>query len=418
MASVITMGDYIIVQRQNYGKLHKLNNAEAGVLLGKDHLELSGVVGQPYPSQYRLMPKSGGKKRSYILERCKEVCSLLDNITVTESGQDNRNITDSRQSQVLKANDIERLRETCNSSTELVTQIIESSKTFSEKTEYAQDKYLKKKEKKYYEYIEIRKPTIRQLASIYYRQDPEKILFLRMDSLSQVISYSGVNSSGNYMLYDSGTSGLVPAAFLNSIGAGTTAQLLHVHPGNIPQQQALLALKLPKEQTDRYIWVNIYSVLRNFYQNSNPLIAGSNILTEDGACNEETPAAKRIKLDPSNTKETDNINATPKWQIANDKACKLFNDKLDGLTIIAKEHPQNILNELLPFVAPGRPVVIFNLCKEVLMELFVDLKTEGKITNLHLTSTFMRSYQILPNRTHPDVNRNPNSGYILYGYKI
>lgn len=95
-----------------------------------------------------------------------------------------------------------------------------------------------------------------------------------------------------------------------------------------------------------------------------------------------------------------------------------MHEKFDSLVIAAKEHPANLVKELLPLVKPSRPIVIFSLCKEVLMELYVELKSTSKVNNLHLTSNWLRMYQILPNRTHPEVNMQANSGYLLTGYTL
>lgn len=43
---------------------------------------------------------------------------------------------------------------------------------------------------------------------------------------------------------------------------------MHIHPGNVRQKQALLALNLQQEQLARCISVNLYSVLRQYYQGS------------------------------------------------------------------------------------------------------------------------------------------------------
>lgn len=84
----------------------------------------------------------------------------------------------------------------------------------------------------FFRFLQIRRPTLRLIAEIMYRVDPEKILGLRMDSLSQLISYANVSAMGNFLLYESGTNGLVPAALLNSIGANTEGKLLHLHQGS------------------------------------------------------------------------------------------------------------------------------------------------------------------------------------------
>lgn len=270
----IKLGDYIVIQRQKYTKLQKFGNLDATATLGKELLELKGLLDQPYGATFRMCPKEElgkshrGRQRLHALELCNELemRNIREVLGISQSGDDNRNIKDDGDSQALKSEDIEQLRDECKESTKIIEKIVENSKTFHSKTEYSQEKYLKKKEKKYFEFVQIRQPTIRLITEMYYRQDAEKVMGIRVDTLSQMISYSGVSAFGNYLLYDSGSNGLLPAAFLNSIGADTEATMVHMHPGNIPQKQALLALNLPDEQTSRCISVNIYSVLREFYQ--------------------------------------------------------------------------------------------------------------------------------------------------------
>lgn len=315
----------------------------------------------------------------------------------------------------------------------------------------------------------IRRPSIRNLAEIMYRQEPEKILGLRIDSLSQMISYANVSSAGNFLLYESGTNGLIAAAIMNSIGANTTGKLVHIHQGNMPQKQAVLALNLEQEHLDRCISVNLYSVLRHYYQNKGGLKRKLDEITEAG--DETQPPAKVAKSDDSNghsekTTETgidsvddasngvaateaktdsvddasngavteattdsvdDASNGTvtvpkkavvPKWQLDNERGCEILRENMDALVIVAKEHPITIVNALLPFMKPSRPVVIFSLSREILMETFIDLKTSGNVTGLRLTSNWMRMYQVLPDRTHPDVNMSGNSGFLLSGFTI
>lgn len=278
-----------------------------------------------------------------------------------------------------------------------------------------------------------------------YRQDPEKILGLRIDSLSQMISFSNISATGNFLLYESGTNGLVPAALLNSIGANTEGKLLHLHQGNVPQKQALQALNLQQEQLDRCISVNVYSLLRQYYQRDGGLKRKLDEVSEESA----EPPAKVVKIDEevtdvemqtndTNENEAENKNGNsaagdiienkgdkvkngdkqPKWVLDNERGCELLRENLDALVIVAKEHPVSIVRALLPFVKPGRPIVIFNLSRDILMEAFIDLKSSNKVTGLKLTSNWLRNYQILPNRTHPDVNMNGNSGFVLHGYTI
>ncbi|ALC38414.1 CG9596 [Drosophila busckii] len=431
---MIQLGDYIVIQRQKYTKLQKFGSLDATATLGKEHIELKSLLDQPYDSTFKMCvkeTKSGkrGAQRQHSLELCSEneLRSIRDVLGISSSGADNRDIRDNGEAQALKSEDIEQLREACNESSKIIEKLVENSKTFHTRTEYSQDKYLLKKEKKYFEFVQIRQPTIRLMVDIFHRQDAEKIMGIRVDTLSQIISYSGVSGFGSYLLYESGTNGLLPAAMLNSMGANTEATLVHMHPGNVPQKQALLALKLPLEQQQRCISVNLYSVLREYYQGDKaepvtetaeqPVEQEEPVepLSEEGSDPIE-PSSKKVKLDESTNSHKKS--AQLRWQLENKRASELMQQKFDSLVMAAKEHPSNILQALLPLVKPSRPIVIFSTCKELLQETYMELKTSGKVTNLHVTSNWLRTYQILPNRTHPEVNMTGNSGYLLTGYTL
>lgn len=454
----IQLGDYIVIQRQKYTKLQKFGSLDTTATLGKETLELKSLLDQPYGSTFKMCvketkPGKRGAQRQHTLELCSEteLRSTREVLGISSSGADNRDIRDDGEAQTLKPEDIAQLREECNDSSKIIEKLVENSKTFHNRTEYSQEKYLLKKEKKYFEFVQIRQPTIRLMLDIFYRQDSEKVMGIRVDTLSQIISYSGVCGFGSYLLYESGTNGLLPAAMLNSIGAGTEGTLVHMHPGNVPQKQALSALKLPLEQQQRCVSVNLYSVLREFYQGGDakatdiPVVEPSENEPQETQLETPTeeqpeaiePTTKKPKLDESNSgregighnsklikTSTNTISVVigakgpPRWHLENKRATALMHAEFDSLVVAAKEHPSNILQALLPLVKPSRPVVVFSTCKELLQETFMELKTTGKVTGLHLTSNWLRTYQILPNRTHPEVNMSGNSGYLLTGYTL
>lgn len=268
---------------------------------------------------------------------------------------------------------------------------------------------------------------MRLLAHIFYRQDPEKVLGMRIDSLSQLISYAGVNSSGRYLLYDSSSSGLVTAAFLNSIGPQGDAKLLTVQPGNYSQRQGVSALNLSNEHLKKCIGINVYSVLRQYYQETvhdNEEISGD----VDGkkrkldSSESEINPSKKVNLDGTNghnvQHETSQNNRREKWNVENREAVDMLKEKFDSLTIVTKDDPFPLVQEFLPFIHFGRQIVIFHTCKEILMECFTSLKQLDSIINLRLFSSFMRNMQVLPKRTHPFVQIQGSSGYLLVGNTV
>lgn len=147
----IQLGHYVIIQRQKYMKLFKFNNLNSQTTLGKDQVMLKNINEHPYSSTFKMIPHKQGNKRIIDLEACSDVSSLKESINVTESGADNRHLLDNGETQSLTHNDIAKLRQSGSSASEIVGTIIENSKSFNTKTEYSQDKYLRKKEKKYFE---------------------------------------------------------------------------------------------------------------------------------------------------------------------------------------------------------------------------------------------------------------------------
>lgn len=429
-SEIITAGKYVIIQRQEYTKLHKFGNSSSCASLGKDQVELANIENCPFFSTFKMVPKGKGKNRLCSLVKTdSSALSLKDNLGISSSGTDNRNITDDGRSQKLTTEEIAALRQTSMSSTDIVSTLISNSNTFHSKTEFSQDKYLKKKEKKYFEFVQIRKPSMRLIADIMYRQDPAKILGIRSDTLSQILSYCNVSGFGNHLLYDSGSSGLMAAAMLNSVGAKTEGQLVHMHPGNCCQKQALLGMNFKEEQLDRCISVNLYSVLRHYYQSGvtkdvkeikldDNIAAIENNSTEiENNAEEPTAENRKRKLssdeneastkvlktdDESNNPDNGNtengcnaVKRIPKWELENERVSCLMKNKVDSLVIVSKEHPMSLFKELLPFVKNSRPFVVYNNYQEPLQECYVTMRKLNNVTGLKLTSSWMRGYQVI-----------------------
>lgn len=93
----IQMGQYVVIQRQNFTKLHKFTNAETTVQMGKDAVELKNIDGHQWLKTFKMQMKAGGRKRIYSLEPCENVTDWKEILKSIESGADNRNINDDGQ---------------------------------------------------------------------------------------------------------------------------------------------------------------------------------------------------------------------------------------------------------------------------------------------------------------------------------
>ncbi|KAE8751423.1 hypothetical protein FOCC_FOCC001998 [Frankliniella occidentalis] len=467
---IVKAGDYIAIQRQDYFKLHKV--AENGTVnLGKDILDIGMVIGKSVWTTYRMEQKKGGR-RNYQLKECsvndlKDDSITMSNNSTTTSGTDNRNIVDDGSSQKLSMEEIVSLRDEGLSSKEIVGTLIENSTTFQSKTEYSQQKYLKKKEKKYFEYITVRKPTLRLIAEIMFRLDQGKIFGLRMDTLSQITTAVNLHSHGRYIVFESGCQGLPAAAMLN--GLSSEGRLVYVHLGNYPSKQALLALNLTEEQDNSLICVNIYNLLRKIKSESNGnsaeeaiVLAKDQEVFNDEEVKKEESSSEKIELTPALKEESttpekemkissseeandkdqiltnsDQENSCPnkrkhsesgnddgsakkksRWEVETDRAASTLSAKADGLVIACREHPSSVLKALLPLIAPSRNFVVYGQVREPLLELLQELIKRPDVTNVRLTDTWLRNYQVESNRTHPLVNMTGSGGYLLTGVKV
>lgn len=90
----------------------------------------------------------------------------------------------------------------------------------------------------------------------------------------------------------------------------------------------------------------------------------------------------------------------------------------DGLVIASRFHPCPVLMGLLKFLSPSRPFVVYSQYKEPLIECYTKLREHGGTINLRLTDTWLRHYQVLPNRTHPVLLMSGGGGYLLSGTTV
>lgn len=100
---------------------------------------------------------------------------------------------------------------------EIVNKLKESHATFDKKTAYSQAKYLQKKGKKFHKVFTPIKPTAYSVNEYFYVKNPSKIRDIRMDTLSQLLSYSNVHSGCKLLVVDD-TQGMIVSALAERMG--------------------------------------------------------------------------------------------------------------------------------------------------------------------------------------------------------
>ncbi|NWS24450.1 TRM6 methyltransferase, partial [Polioptila caerulea] len=440
----IREGDCAVLKRDEVFKAVSVLRRRK-IIFEKQCFYLDNAIGHIYGTTFEVT--SGGN-----LQPKKEV---EETTTETkEAGTDNRNIVDDGKSQKLTHDDIKALKDKGIKGQEIVQQLIENSTTFRDKTEFAQDKYIKKKKKKYEAVITIVKPSTRILSTMYYAREPGKINHLRYDTLAQMLTLGNIHA-GNKMIVVETCAGLVLGAVMERMGG--YGSIIQMYPGGGPVRAATSCFGFPKPFFDNlheFPLSKVQSLLSGTFTTEtlpsdpeeNALVEEeSNGLSEEKQTSlqetEEEPVTEApMEINPTEEQDTMDINAEDvefkenkekennvrekqikQWERRRKlkEAAALLREKnADGLIVASKFHPTPLLLSLLEFVAPSRPFVVYCQYKEPLLECYTKLRERGGVINLKLSETWLRNYQVLPDRSHPKLTMSGGGGYLLSGITV
>ncbi|NXH10072.1 TRM6 methyltransferase, partial [Bucco capensis] len=445
----ICEGDCAVLKRDDVFKAVPVLRRRK-IIFEKQWFYLDNAIGHIYGTTFEVT--SGGN-----LQPKQEV---EETTTETKAaGTDNRNIVDDGRSQKLTHDDIKALKDKGIKGQEIVQQLIENSTTFRDKTEFAQDKYIKKKKKKYEAVITIVKPSTRILSTMYYAREPGKINHLRYDTLAQMLTLGNVHA-GNKMIVMETCAGLVLGAVMERMGGyGTIIQL---YPGGGPVRAATGCFGFPKHFFDHlheFPLSKVHSLLSGTFSTETlPAEAEENLLVEEesnGLADEkqtspqetEEEAAAEAAMESNQTEEQETMDMSAEdaelkehkekevkenvriftekqrkqWERRKkllETAALLKEKNADGLIVASKFHPTPLVLPLLEFVAPSRPFVVYCQYKEPLLDCYTKLRERGGVINLKLSETWLRNYQVLPDRSHPKLTMSGGGGYLLSGITV
>ncbi|NXL85777.1 TRM6 methyltransferase, partial [Alectura lathami] len=417
------------------------------IIFEKQWFYLDNAIGHAYGTAFEVTSGGNLQPRREVEEATAET---------KEAGTDNRNIVDDGKSQKLTHDDIKALKDKGIKGQEIVQQLIENSTTFRDKTEFAQDKYIKKKKKKYEAVITIVKPSTRILSTMYYAREPGKINHLRYDTLAQMLTLGNVRA-GNKMVVVETCAGLVLGAVMERMGG--YGSIIQMYPGGGPVRAATGCFGFPKlffNSLHEFPLSKVDNLLSGtFSLETLPSEPEDNALAEEetnGLVDEKQTSAQEpeeessteaaMEISQAEEQETMDVNAEDvefkenkekenkenvrgkqrkQWERRKkllEAAALLTEKNADGLIVASKFHPTPLLLSLLEFVAPSRPFVVYCQYKEPLLECYTKLRERGGIVNLKLSETWLRNYQVLPDRSHPKLTMSGGGGYLLSGTTV
>lgn len=402
LENIISRGHYLIINKNETYLIHQISN-KAILKLGRDVIDLKAAIGQPFSSTYKLEPIPE-KKRHYTLVICNDN-QARNQWSTNGCGTDNKLITDDSSSQLLSTDEIIALKESGESGQNIVERLLENSKTFQLKTEYAQEKYLKKKARKYCDYLTIFKPSIRLITDVLYKQQTlPKTIALRFDTLAQILCRVNLDPGGKYLLYENGSQGLLQAALLNQLH--DNGSLVHIFSLTSEQNalRAVKAMNFSETKIKQMLTVSLDEILNTKNEENIPEEKDEEDVPNcsDDKKRKSDEAYTQIKKKHRPITSTDGLNF-------------IKSNKFDGLIVVCREEPTEFVKTLLPYLSLSRPFVIYSAYREVLVSMYAEFKMRRDVVFLRLTDNFMRYHQVLPNRTHPDVTMDDGGGFLFSG---
>ncbi|VDP93103.1 unnamed protein product [Echinostoma caproni] len=175
----IKANDFILIRKELYFRSLKLNPDSIETIDGMK-VCLKNAIGLPYGTVFAvngsaIEPVSVDELDEQVLVSSDEsadnggAATRLDN-------KDNRDIVDCTLNQKLDYGDIKMLQSAGSTAKEIVNELVKGNANFEKKTKFSQEKYLKKKRKRYLGLFSIERPCSRILCELYSKLRRDKCL--------------------------------------------------------------------------------------------------------------------------------------------------------------------------------------------------------------------------------------------------
>eukprot|EP01041_Mallomonas_annulata_P012710 gene12710-26771_t len=193
---IIRDGDTVIIKMHDESGAMLQVTSTGDQKIGKSKINVKPLIGAPFGSIFEI---EGRKIRRVVEEK-------LFEMTIEESESrsgDNRSFTDSNTAQKLTDDDIHNLRKAGATGENIIKSLIANSETWNSKTEFAQEKWLKRKQKKYIRRFRVVKCTPITLCEAYHWKNNNKICNMRWDTLAQIMSLAGICAGSHVVVFES-----------------------------------------------------------------------------------------------------------------------------------------------------------------------------------------------------------------------
>ncbi|XP_057794809.1 uncharacterized protein LOC131011072 [Salvia miltiorrhiza] len=407
--------------------------AGSKIKIGDKNCSLQPLIGCPFGSSFQVEVGADGPFLSPIVPNGEgnNLGEKMDDQTMEEC-RDNRALVDNNTAQSLTGEDIDGMRRKGATGDEIVQALIANSATFEKKTAFSQEKYRIKKQKKYAPRVLLRRPFARSICEAYFKKHAEKIGFLRVDTLSLLLSLANVTAHSDVLVFDM-LEGIVTGSVAERMGG--TGYVCNPYCGTTPSPISIVRMfNFSDETCKRILHASLTELQPSNSKNStstDQLVDDCNIGEQENKDTLSSSSAKDLVNMEESTVNMDtadnNVAASPKsgksvkaGEKAPPEAIKSWKENGFSSLIIAAPNLDawDIAKDLVPLLSYSAPFVIYHQYLQPLATCMHNLQSNKMAINLQISEPWLREYQVLPSRTHPHMQMSSSGGYLLSGTRI
>ncbi|KAF1859353.1 hypothetical protein Lal_00009937 [Lupinus albus] len=396
----------------------RLSNA-AKLKIGNKNYSLQPLIGCAFGSIFQAESGPHGPFLSHSIQGNDKTEEMKEG-QVNDEPRDNRALIDNNTAQSLTGDDIEAMRREGARGNEIIEALIANSATFETKTSFSQEKYRLKKQKKYAPKVLMRRPVARR--------------FLRVDTLSLLLSLANVSSSSDVLVVDM-VGGLITGAVAERLGG--TGFVCNSYLGKSPHSMDIVRIFNFSDEICKRILRSSISDLLSQNESPEQVLEHTDVCNPESQSNEQTcPSVSVEKISLSSENGISDLGAenTENTNIPSKRVCKaakagekappevIDSWKEDGFSSLIIAAPESdtwtLVKDLLPLLSNSAPFAIYHQYLQPLATCMHNLQVGNMAIGLQITEPWLREYQVLPSRTHPCMQMSAFGGYILSGTKI
>lgn len=415
----INDGDRLVFARLTSGSTLKIGNKNCS---------LQPLIGCPFGSLFQVDNGKEGPNLSRVIPSTEDDVQEKEDVQTSGEFRDNRAIVDDNKAQSLSGEDIDEMRRQGATGEEIVEALIANSATFEKKTSFSQEKYKLKKQKKYAPKVLLRRPFARSICEAYFKKNPARIGFLRVDTLSLLLSMGNVAANSDVLVVDM-AGGLLTGAVAERLGG--TGYVCNTCIGDSPYPMDIVRIfNFSNEICKRIVRASVSDLTTqsetseqsdqlesacNMEIQSNEQMSSS-VSMEDISLSSENGVSDLI-LEASHS-PVNNVSKSHKaGEKASQETLKLWKENgFSSMIVVAPElDPWSLVKDLLPLLSYSAPFAIYHQYLQPLATCMHSLQVRKMAIGLQISESWLREYQVLPSRTHPCMQMSACGGYILSG---